>query len=275
MALCVWPCNCYQKSSHAEPDLMWDLDMYARLDLADAWAIIGPINWYAPSTNLKAMFDRLVCMNGGNPREDLIQHKNPELAMKLEKSPEWEPLNLNHLEGRTAGFFCYGDQGANEMDESDRPRILRHKSWFNPDDWPWENDRDAYRPLVLQCRWSGIEAPDELWTLAHTGVGMPYADNQAEEMIHEPQIIRAFDAWVDRFAAHVGKKGKVPPGKYRAFGYKPPSHLWRDAQLLWRDVKMRTAHPPEGSSPAAQQQLGLNQDVTLRPGKGEGKKLRE
>lgn len=23
MALCVWPCNCYEKSSKAEPDLMW------------------------------------------------------------------------------------------------------------------------------------------------------------------------------------------------------------------------------------------------------------
>src|SRR5687768_11857710 len=35
MALCVWPCNCYEKDSKAEPDLMWDLDLYARLDLAD------------------------------------------------------------------------------------------------------------------------------------------------------------------------------------------------------------------------------------------------
>ena len=77
---------------------MWDLDLYARLDLADAWAVIGPVNWYGPSTNLKAMFDRLVCMNGGNPREDLIDHKNPELAMRLERAPEWPELSLNHLE---------------------------------------------------------------------------------------------------------------------------------------------------------------------------------
>ncbi|MEO6461637.1 MAG: flavodoxin family protein, partial [Candidatus Eisenbacteria bacterium] len=34
MALCVWPCNCYVKHDKAEPDLMWDLDLYARLDLA-------------------------------------------------------------------------------------------------------------------------------------------------------------------------------------------------------------------------------------------------
>ncbi len=51
---------------------MWNLDIYARLDMADVWAIIGPINWYAPSSNLKLMFDRLVCMNGGNPDEKTI-----------------------------------------------------------------------------------------------------------------------------------------------------------------------------------------------------------
>ena len=122
MALCVWPCNCYEKGSKSEPDLMWDLDLYARLDLADAWAILGPVNWYAPTSNLKLLFDRLVCMNGGNPKEDLIEHKNPELAMKLEHSPEWDELSVNHLEGRTAGFFCYGDGGGDELDASGRPR---------------------------------------------------------------------------------------------------------------------------------------------------------
>ena len=40
MALCVWPCNCYEKGSWKEKDLMWELDLYARLDMADAWAII-------------------------------------------------------------------------------------------------------------------------------------------------------------------------------------------------------------------------------------------
>ena len=29
MALCVWPCNCCEKHSKKEPDLMWDLDTYA------------------------------------------------------------------------------------------------------------------------------------------------------------------------------------------------------------------------------------------------------
>lgn len=76
--------------------------MYARLDLADAWAIIGPVNWSGPTSNLKLIFDRLVCMNFGNLREDLIAHKDPEKAMALEHDPAWKALSLNHLEGRTA-----------------------------------------------------------------------------------------------------------------------------------------------------------------------------
>jgi multimeric flavodoxin WrbA len=156
MALCVWPCNCYEKGNKAEPDLMWNIDLYSRLDLADAWAILGPVNWYAPTSNLKLMFDRLVCMNGGNPREELIEHKDPELARQLEHSPQWEELSINHLEGRTAAFFCYGDGGGDELDETRRPKILRNKHYFNPDEEPFENERDSYGPFVWQCRYSGI-----------------------------------------------------------------------------------------------------------------------
>ena len=77
MALCVWPCNCYEKDNSGQPDLMWNLDLYSRLDLADAWAIIGPVNWYALSSNLKAMFDRLVCMNGGKPARGADRTQGP------------------------------------------------------------------------------------------------------------------------------------------------------------------------------------------------------
>lgn len=274
MALCVWPCNCYEKANKDEPDLMWDLDLYARLDLADAWAVIGPVNWYAPTSNLKLMFDRLVCMNGGNPREDLIDHKNPEKAMRLERSPEWEELSVNHLEGRTAGFFCYGDGGGDELDASGRPKNLRHPEWFDPEQEPFEDMRQTYAPLVWQCRYSGIEVPDTLWRYVEFGRGRKYSENQAEHM-PEQDVWSPFDAWVDTFAAFVTGKGKVPPGKYRAYGYEPPKHRFADARLGWRDLRMRLGHPPEGSSPAAQQDLGLNRDATLRPARGEGEALRK
>ncbi len=275
MALCVWPCNCYEKSNSDEPDLMWDLDLYARLDLADAWAIIGPTNWYGPTSTLKLFFDRLVCMNGGNPDETLIDHKNPEMAMALEKTKRWSELSVNHLEGRTAGFFTYTDDGGLEMDPEGRPKILRHKEWFDPEEEPFEDPRDAYRPLVWQCRYGGIEVPDALWSAAKTGVGKHYSDNQAEDVAAEGTLLPAFDAWCDRFAAHVVSKGPVDPGRWRAFGYEAPRHRFADLKLKWRELWMSLGRAPAGSSPALQQDLGLNADATLNPKKGEGEKLRD
>ena len=275
MPLCVWPCNCYEKNNNDEPDLMWDLDMYARLDLADAWAILGPVNWYAPTSNLKLMFDRLVCMNGGNPDEALIEHKNPELAMKLEHSVEWKELALNHLEGRTAGFFCYGDDAAEERNEDGRPRYIspEHAHYFDPAAEP-ADQRETYAPLVWQCRFSGVEVPEPLWHYQEFGSGRIYSDNQAEDMVKDNAFLSAFDAWSDRFAEFVRRKGKVEPGKYRAYGHTPPTHRWNDAKLWWRDKKMRTGHAPEGSSPKLQDIQLINLDVTLSPQKGEGIKLR-
>jgi hypothetical protein len=275
MALCCWPCNCYEPHNKDEPDLMWDLDMYSRLDLADAWALIGPVNWYAPPSNFKLMFDRLVCMSGGNPREELIEHKNPELARALEHSEEWQALSVNHLEGRTAAFFCYGDGGANEMDSSGRPKKLRHPEYFDPSAEPFARERDSFAPLVWQCRYSGVEVPDELWRYIEFGKGRDYSDNQAEHMASETHVLDAFDAWTDAFVSFVESKGKVMPGTHRAFGYKAPGHKWADLKLLWRDLWMRVGHAPPGSSPRAQHELGLNRDAVLKRGKSEGKRLRD
>jgi putative NADPH-quinone reductase len=275
MALCVWPCNCYEKDSNKEPDLMWNLDMYARLDMADAWAIIGPINWYGFPSNLKLMFDRLVCMNGGNPDEKTIDHKNPEKAMALEHTEQWKQLSLNHLEGRTAAFFCYGDEGADEIDETGRPKILQHKSYFDPAKEPFQNERNTYAPLVWQCRYSGVEVPDSLWKHCTTGKGKKYSDDQAEDMVKENDFMQTFGDWVNDFSAFVKQKGKVEPNKYRAYGYKPPSHKWASVKDGIRYFEMMVGAAPKGSSPKIQQKLGLNKDVTFHTKKGEGEKLRD
>ena len=198
MALCVWPCNCYEPGNKDEPDLMWDLDLYARLDLADAWAIIGPVNWYGPPSNLKLMFDRLVCMNGGNPREDLIDHKDPEKAMALEHSPEWEELSQNHLEGRTAAFFCYGDEGGDELDASGRPKILRHKGWFDP-------DAGAVRRQARGLRAARLAVPLQRHRGARRALGAcrhgrRHALQRQPGRGHDPReapFMAAFDAWTD------------------------------------------------------------------------------
>jgi hypothetical protein len=220
MALCVWPCNCYGPHSDHQPDLMWDLNLYGRLARADAWAFIAPIYWYGPSSNFKSMFDRLVCMNGGNPRPDLIEKKNTELAQALERSPEWKELNRNHLEGRTAAFFCYGDGGGPDYDETGRPKILTNKEWFDPKQEPYKHERESYQGLVWQCRYSGIEVPDDLWKHTEFGKGKFYADDQASDMASEPKSLAAFDRWVKQFIAHVEAKGIVPGTKEAERGAK-------------------------------------------------------
>lgn len=275
MALCVWPCNCYAKGSWREPDLMWDMDMYARLDMADAWAIIGPVNWYSSSSNLKLMFDRLVCMNGGNPDETTIDHKDPEKAMALEHLEQWKEMSINHLEGRTAAFFCYGDEGGDEMDSNGRPKILKHKDYFSPDQEPFHNIRDAYAPLVWQCRYGGIEVPDDLWVYCTSGKGKKYSDNQAEHMINEDVFMQTFHKWVNDFTHITKEKGKVKPGKYRAYGHTPPTNLWDAAKSGIRAWMLRFGVTPENSSPEIQKELELNKDTTLHPSKTEGEKLRE
>lgn len=212
MALCVWPCNCYGPRSETQPDLMWDLDLYGRLARADAWAVIGPVNWYGPSSNLKLMFDRLVCMNGGNPRPDLIDKKDTLKAQALERSPLWREISRNHLSGRTAAFFCYGDDGADEEDGQGKPKFLEHQEWFDASRHPMRggDERLAYQGLVWQCRYSDIEVPDALWRCTVFGAGKPYADDQVEDMMDEAAGTAAFDDWVNAFAIHVGKKGPVP-----------------------------------------------------------------
>lgn len=87
--------------------------------------------------------------------------------------------------------------------------------------------------------------------------------------------LASLDAWADEFARFVGRKGKVKPGRWRAFGYRAPSHRWADLKLKWRELRMGLGLAPKGSSPRRQHELGLNRDATLAPRKGEGERLRE
>ncbi|HEU5154165.1 MAG TPA: hypothetical protein VFU03_05520 [Gemmatimonadales bacterium] len=91
----------------------------------------------------------------------------------------------------------------------------------------------------------------------------------------DPQVMGEFDAWTDAFAKHVTKKGKVQPGQYRAYGYRPPSHLWADLKTKWRGLRLILGRPLPGTSPAIQQERGLNRDEGIRYKRGEGAKLRD
>ena len=205
------------------------------------------------------------------PDEKTIDHKNPEKARALEHTEQWKEMSVNHLEGRTAAFFCYGD----EMDEHNVLKILRHKNYFDGDAEPFDDDMLAHAPLVWQCRYGGIKVPENIWQHCTSGKNKKYSDNQAEDVIHQNDFMQRFSAWVKAFENFVRTKGKVEPGKYQAYGYKPPKHVWANVQDGIRYFEMMVGKPPKGSSAKAQQQHDLNKDATWHTKKSEGEKLRE
>jgi hypothetical protein len=68
----------------------------------------------------------------------------------------------------------------------------------------------SYQSLVWQCRYSGIEVPEALWSCATTGDGELYTGDQAEDMPKELEALQRFDEWIAAFAAHVEAKGALP-----------------------------------------------------------------
>ncbi len=239
MALCVWPCNCYKRHSFFEADLMWDEDVYGRIYAADAILICAPVNWYGPTSNLKLMFDRLVCANGGNPDETLIDHKDAALAAKLENSPKWKELSVNHLEGRTGAFFIYGDMGGDEIGKDGKPLILKHKEYFTPvsQEQKISSPKHAYFPIIWQCRYSGIEVPEKLIKEVSFGVGGKYNQNQIPQLEQNEAVLKEMDKWLKDIEKHIYKKGKVTGSKYPVPLRKPDSEMhpfMRQLQLLVR-----------------------------------------
>jgi len=107
---------------------------------------------------------------------------------------------------------------------------------------PWRIPSTSIPPASLTRRCGTITRPSSgsagtagarspTWRYAQFGEGKKYSDNQGEDMVKETAVMRGFDRWTDAFAAFVAKKGKVPPGKYRAYGYEAPSHHLADLKL--------------------------------------------
>jgi multimeric flavodoxin WrbA len=105
MALCHWPCSCYPNYSLGQTD-DWMNEIYPLWVAADGIMIITPVNWYHTPTALKAMIDRLVCADGGNPDPSSTHGKKPEEAKSLELKGWPYP---RHLAGRYFGVVAHGD----------------------------------------------------------------------------------------------------------------------------------------------------------------------
>ena len=113
--LCHWPCSCYPNYSLGQTH-DWMNDIYPMWVRAHGIMIVTPVNWYATSSPLKLMMDRLVCADGGNPDPTLTQGKDAEKA-KAEELKGWD--YPRHLAGRTFAAVVHGDvEGAENVRRS-------------------------------------------------------------------------------------------------------------------------------------------------------------
>lgn len=107
--LCHWPCSCYPNFAMGQVS-DWMNDIYPMWAAAHGVMIVTPVNWYQAPAGLKAMIDRLVCADGGNP--DLsTTGKNPEKAKELEMKGWDYP---RHLAGRVFSVIVHGDIAGTE-----------------------------------------------------------------------------------------------------------------------------------------------------------------
>jgi multimeric flavodoxin WrbA len=185
MALCHWPCSCYPNYSLGQTD-DWMNEIYPMWVAAHGIMIITPVNWYQAPTGLKAMIDRLVCADGGNPDPSSTHGKTAREAKELELQGWPYP---RHLAGRHFAIVVHGDSvgaetlrrslsdwltdmnliSAGNMAESDgyvgymKPYATSHKDFDEDADFH-EEVRNAARALgaaVKLARAGRLEDPGE------------------------------------------------------------------------------------------------------------------
>lgn len=105
MPLCHWPCSCYPNYSLGQTG-DWMNEIYPLWVAAHGIMIITPVHWYHAPTTLKAMVDRLVCADGGNPDPSSTHGKTAAEAKALEQQGWPYP---RHLAGRHFGIVVHGD----------------------------------------------------------------------------------------------------------------------------------------------------------------------
>jgi len=156
---CHYPCDCYDKGDGTN-DLMHEKDVYKKLKKADGFVVFTPVHWSGPSSQVKALFDRLVCVNLTLTQEQAKEIygkdiKNPKLTIAAEQSGKYRDLLKNHYEGKVAAFFIHGDDGADDYVNRKIPLSMvdcKQNSHINP--------KEAIMPIVNQCRYSGIFVPE-------------------------------------------------------------------------------------------------------------------
>ncbi len=110
MPLCHWPCSCYPNHSLGQTN-DWMNAIYPKWAAAHGVMIVTPVHWYQAPTVLKAMIDRLVCADGGNPDPTSTSGKDAQKAKDIEMKGWSYP---RHLAGRAYAVVVHGDAAGAE-----------------------------------------------------------------------------------------------------------------------------------------------------------------
>jgi len=105
MPLCHWPCSCFPNYSLGQTG-DWMNEIYPLWVAAHGILIVTPVNWYHVPSGLKAMIDRMVCADGGNPDPTSTHGKKADEAKAIELKGWPYP---RHLAGRHFGVVVHGD----------------------------------------------------------------------------------------------------------------------------------------------------------------------
>ena len=175
---CHYPCSCYKKDSERSPDLMYNDNIYERLETCDGFIVFSPIHWYNLSTPVKSLFDRLVCINLTLTSKQALELKimdkdgikDSKVSGKLNKSKKFNELLVNHYAGKFAGFFAHGDNGADDYKNRELPESMDKSGKDNI----YLDPLPTVMPYVLQCRYSGIFVPDDLIFAKYVNEGTNY-----------------------------------------------------------------------------------------------------
>jgi multimeric flavodoxin WrbA len=179
---CHFPCSCYFKGGKTT-DLLSELDVYARLQDCDAFLIFSPIHWHSLTSQVKTLFDRLVCTNQTLTIDDAKkltgdEIKNIEKTGKLARSGKYDGMLRNHLEDKVCGFFAHGDDGADDYEGKQLPLsydVLADSFSLDP--------KSVVMPFVMQLKYSGVFVPDNLIQAFYMNKGMNY--NSANKTLNK------------------------------------------------------------------------------------------
>lgn len=169
-------CSCYFKGNKKQPDLLKELDVYTLLQECDAFIVFSPIHWHSLTSQVKTLFDRLVCINQTLTVDDAKKImgadniKNSDVTGKFAKSGEYDGMLRNHLEGKYAAFYVHGDDGADDYEGKELPDsysdVIHDNFSIDP--------KSIVMPFVMQMKYSGVFVPDDLIQAFYINKGVDY-----------------------------------------------------------------------------------------------------